>query len=276
MIIRLIRSWDECRRGRDFLLWLIAHTEWFFPGVLIGLLLVVELGFLVRRRWPGGEEVQPAVEGARDGLRVLLGLLLGFSIPMALPHYEERTKLVTDEANAVSTVAQRARTLPEANRERVLQLLREYVDVRLEYAGRDLTGPSIGAAFRRSKQLQSEMWEQTLASAQQNLNVLTPTMIQAVGQLGDLIETRRAASEKHIPIAIWDVFLLIPAMTCFVVGYSMRHRVWLGMVVVPLMVAIVLSMVSELDNSRTGIVRVSQQSMLRVQQDLKAGLVPGR
>jgi len=30
-------------------------------------------------------------------------------------------------------------------------------------------------------------------------------------------------------------------------------------------------MVSELDNSRTGFVRVSQQSMLRVQQDLKAG-----
>jgi len=254
------------------LLWVIAHTEWFFPAVLIGLLLVVDLGFRVRRRWPGvGEEVQPAVEGARDGLRVLLGLLLGFSIPMALPHYEERTQLVTDEANAVSTLAQRAETLPEANRDKLLQLLREYVDVRLEYARTDLTGRAIGVTFRRSKQLQSEMWEQTVAAAQQNLSVVTPTVIQAVGQLGDAIESRRAASEKHIPIAIWDVFLLIPAMTCFVVGYSMRRRVWLGMVVVPLMVAIVLSMVSELDNSRTGFVRVSQQSMLRVQQDLKAG-----
>ena len=259
------------------MLWVIAHTEWFFPSLAVGLLLMVELGFRVRRRWPGvGEEVQPAVEGTRDGLRLLLGLLLGFSIPMALPHYEERTQLVTDEANAISTVAQRAEMLPEANRERVLQLLREYVDVRLEYARTGLNELAIGETLRRAKQLQSEMWDQTLAAAQQNLSVVTPTMIQAVGQLGDIVEARRAASEKHIPIAIWAVFLLIPAMTCFVVGYSMRRRVWLGMVVVPLMVAIVLSMVSELDNSRTGVVRVSQQSMLRVQQDLKAGIVPGR
>lgn len=63
---------------------------------------------------------------------------------------------------------------------------------------------------------------------------------------------------------------LLLVMTCLVVGYSMLRRVWLGMVVVPLMVAIVLSMVSELDNPRTGLVRVSQQSMLRAQQDLKA------
>jgi hypothetical protein len=254
------------------LLWVIAHTELFFPAVLVGLLLAVELGFRVRRRWPGGgEEVRPAVEGALDGLKLLLGLVLGFSIPMALPHYEERTQLVTDEANAVSTVAQRAEMLPEAHRDKVLQLLREYVDVRLEYARTDLNGRAIGATFRRSKELQSEMWEQTVAVAQQNLTVVIPSMMQALGQLGDAIEARRAAAEKRIPMAIWAVFLLIPAMTCFVVGYSMRRRVWLGMVVVPLMAAIVLSMVSELDNPRTGLVRVSQQSMLRVQQDLNAG-----
>jgi hypothetical protein len=254
------------------LLWVIAHTELFFPAMLVGLMLVVESGFRVRRRWPGaGEEVRPAVEGALDGLKLLLGLVLGFSIPMALPHYEERTQLVTDEANAVSTVAQRAEMLPEANRDKVLQLLREYVDVRLEYARTDLNGPAIGATFRRSKELQSQMWEQMVAVAQQNLSVVIPPMMQALGQLGDAIEARRAAAEKRIPMAIWAVFLLIPAMTCFVVGYSMLRRVWLGMVVVPLMAAIVLSMVSELDNPRTGLVRVSQQSMLRVQQDLKAG-----
>jgi hypothetical protein len=38
----------------------------------------------------------------------------------------------------------------------------------------------------------------------------------------------------------------------------------------------VLSLVSELDNSRTGLVRVSQQSMQRLQQDLRAEIVPGR
>ncbi|HTZ90232.1 MAG TPA: hypothetical protein VMA71_07820 [Alloacidobacterium sp.] len=104
----------------------------------------------------------------------------------------------------------------------------------------------------------------------QNLNQLTPTVVQAVGQLSDLIEQRLAASEKHIPTVIWQVLILISVMTCFVVGYSMRCRVLLGMLALPLTVAIVLTLVSELDNPRAGLVRVSQQSMLRLQQELKA------
>ena len=65
-------------------------------------------------------------------------------------------------------------------------------------------------------------------------------------------------------------------MACFVVGYSMRCRVLLGMLVLPLTVAIVLSLVSELDNARAGLVRVSQKSMQRLQQDLKTEIAPGR
>jgi hypothetical protein len=84
------------------LLWLIAHTEIFFPVLLVGLILVPELGF----RRSGSPEIsaglQPVIESARDGLGVLLGFLLRFSLPMPLPHYEERNQLVTDEANAIA------------------------------------------------------------------------------------------------------------------------------------------------------------------------------
>ena len=70
------------------LLWLIAHTEIFLPILLVGLMLTVELGFPLRRESPGvAVEHQSVVESARDGLGVLLGLLPGFSLPMALPHY---------------------------------------------------------------------------------------------------------------------------------------------------------------------------------------------
>jgi hypothetical protein len=259
------------------LLWLIAHTELFFPVLFIGLMLVVELGFRLRRALPDLDaELQSVIESARDGLGVLLGLLLGFSLPMALPHYEQRTQLVTDEANAIATVAQRAQLLPEPYRERILQPLREYVDARLEFAGADLGGPTMTATVNHAKHLQNEMWQQTVMLVPQNTNAVTPIFAQAVGQLSDLIEERLAAAEKHIPTAIWLVFILIAVLDCFVVGQCMRCRVWLGMLVLPLTVAIVLSLVSELDNPRAGLVRVSQQSMQRLQQDLKAEMVRGR
>jgi hypothetical protein len=158
------------------------------------------------------------IESARDGLGVLLGLLLGFSLPMSLPHYEQRTQLVTDEANAIATVEQRAQMLPEPLRDRILRPLPEYVNSRLEFASADLDGPATIAAIDHAKRLQEEMWQGTVMVAQQNLNQVTPTVIQAVGQLSDLIEQRLAAAEKHIPAAIWVVFILISALTSFVTG----------------------------------------------------------
>ena len=254
------------------LLSLIAHTELFFPLLLVGLLLVVEAGFRVRRASPGVDpEIQSAVESARDRLTVLLALLLGFSLPMALPHYEQRNQLVTDEADAISTVAQRAQILSEPYRERILQALGEYIDARLEFASADLGGPQMMAAVNHAKHLQNEMWLQSVPLIPQ-----TPMFAQSVDRLSDLIEERLAAAERRIPDAIWLVFILISVLACFVVGYSMRCRVLLGMLVLPLTVAIVLSLVSELDNPHAGVIRVSQKSMLRIQQDLKAQAVPGR
>jgi hypothetical protein len=259
------------------LLWLIAHTEVFFPVLLIVLILLVESGFRIRRASPGTSvEIQSVMESARDGLVVLLGLLLGFSLPMSLPHYEQRTQLVTDEANAITTVEQRAQMLPEPLRDKILRPLPEYVNSRLEFADADLDSPATTGAVNHAKRLQEEMWQGTLMVAQQNADTVTPTVVQAVGQLSDLIEQRLAAAEKHIPEAIWIVFILISALTSFVVGYTMRRRVWLGMLALPLTVAIVLSLVSELDNPRAGLVRVSQQSMLRLQNELNAHAIPRR
>jgi hypothetical protein len=161
---------------------------------------------------------------------VLLGLLLGFSLPMSLPHYEQRTQLVTDEANAITTVEQRAQVLPEPFRDKILRPLPEYVNSRLEFASAELHGPAAIAAVNHARRLQEEMWQRTVMLAQQNLNPVTPTVIQAVGQLSDLIEQRLAAVE-NIPAAIWVVFILISALTSFVVGYTMPCRVWLGMLV---------------------------------------------
>ncbi len=256
---------------------LIAHTELFFPVLLVGLVLVVELGFRLRRAsLDVNPDIQTVIESARDRLGVLLALLLGFSLPMALPHYERRTQLVTDEANAISTVAQRAQLLPEPYRDRIIQTFRQYINARLEFADSDLGGPQMMAAVNQAKHLQNEMWQQTVLLVPQNLNEVTPTVVQSVGQLSDLIEQRLVAAEEHIPDAIWLVFILISVLTCFVVGYSMRCRVLLGMLVLPLTVAIVLSLVSELDNPRAGLIRVSQESMQRLQQDLKAEALPGR
>lgn len=250
--------------------WLIAHTELFFPALLGVMLLLVEAGFRARHASPSIDpERQSLFESARDGLNVLLSFLLGFSLPMALGHYEQRRQLVVDEANAITTVYERAQMLPEPFRSGILQSLRAYVDVRLKFP-EQVDEPAIVTCVGQAQKIQNEMWQQSVALVQQSPNPVTPIFVQALGGLSDLVEARLAAYEKRIPVAIWLVLLLMSALTCFVGGYSMKQRLLLAMLVVPLTVAIVLSLVSELDNPRTGFVSVGQQSMQRLATELKA------
>jgi hypothetical protein len=253
------------------LLSLIEHPWLLFVLLLIGLVLVVEAGLRLRHASLSMDgERQSLIESARDGLSVLLSLLLGFSLPMAQPHYEQRKQLVIDEANAIATVDQRAQMLPEPFRGKILELLRQYVDARIEFSKSDLDEGALRASITHAKHLQDEMWQQSVMLIQQNPNVVTPIFVQALGGLADLIELRLAAEEKRIPRAIWLVLGLISVLTCFVVGYSMRRRLLLAIFVLPLTVAIVLSLVSDLDSPRGGFIRAGQQSMERLQLDLKA------
>lgn len=256
----------------------IIENPWILsPIVFGGLLLIVELGLRVRRAT--GEidpDRQAMIASARDGLSVLLSLMLGFSLPAALAHYEARRQLVVEEANAIATVAQRAEMLPEPFRGSILESLRDYVEPRIEFARKPVNEPSTLASVERAKQLQAAMWEQTVKAGQQNLTVLIPFVGQSVGVLSDLVEERLAAQERRIPGAMWAILILIPILTCFMVGYGMRQRFPLSMMVVPLTVAIVLTLIAELDVPGTGLVRVSQQSIHRLDQDLRTQTIPGR
>ena len=58
------------------------------------------------------------ITGLREGLFVLLGLLLGFTIAIVLPRFDERERLVVEEADAIGTTVLRAEVLPEPQRGR--------------------------------------------------------------------------------------------------------------------------------------------------------------
>jgi heat shock protein HslJ len=165
--------------------------------------------------------------------------------------------------------------LAEPFRSKILQSLRDYVDARIEFARAGSDESRILSTVDHAKHLQNQMWQEAVVLVQEKPNVVTPIFVQALGELPDLIEQRLAAAEKRIPSPIWMILILISALTCIVVGFSLRRRLLLAMLVAPLTVAIVLTLISELDNPRTGWVRVNQQSMQRLQSDLRAEVAYG-
>src|SRR5215475_13079695 len=133
-----------------------------FPSVILVLsflLLFVAalIGDQLRKR------MLPLKDEERDNFGVvlgatltLLGLLIGFSFSMAVSRYDQRKNYEEAEANAIGTAFLRADLLSTEDAAKVRQLLRVYVERRIDfYRGNKTTSPSIGNDL---KTVQDELW----------------------------------------------------------------------------------------------------------------------
>src|SRR5215469_3053184 len=94
----------------------------------------------------------------REGLFVLLALLLGFTIAGVIPRFNQRRDLVVEEAVSINATWLQAQILPEPQRERSLQLLRQYVAVRRQFSAITLSNPTaLNANTEQTKALQERL-----------------------------------------------------------------------------------------------------------------------
>lgn len=139
---------------------------------------------------------------------MLLSLLLGFTLAMALARFDERKHLVVDEANAIGTTSWRAQMLAEPARGKMLDLLREYFEARIGFSGAGLHGQELAQSLARGKQLQNEMWQQSVEVARQSPTTITSLFVQSLNESIDLSEKRLAMLENRVPTAIWVMLAL--------------------------------------------------------------------
>jgi hypothetical protein len=244
-----------------------------FVLLFLGLLAVVGCGHRLRpAAWAESDmEVREPLAATRDSVSLLLSLLLGFTLAMALPLYEDRKKLLVDEANAIATTALRAQMLSDPERANVRQLLSTYVDARVNFSIAGLYGEELQRSLERTKQLQDQLWKQGVATAQRSPTPITSLFLQALNESIDLSEKRLATLENRVPNAVWLLLVLVSILSCLTIGASERRRIWFVMVVSPLTIAIVMALIADLDSPRSGLIQIGQQSLSRIQQDLKSG-----
>ncbi len=205
---------------------LLNHPLVLSITLFLLLTVTVEVGFRLARftHVHDDEDRHAQIAISRDSLGILLSLLLGFTLAMALPHYDLRKQLVMEEANAIGTTGLRATLLEDPQKTEVRALLLRYVE-----------------AF-----------------------------ITSLNDTIDLSEKRLAAFEKRIPPSIWLLLVLISMLTCLTFGYGQRSRFWMVAVISPLMVAIVMGLIADLDSPRSGFLREDVGSLNRLAQDLKS------
>jgi Protein of unknown function (DUF4239) len=250
---------------------LFDQSAALFVLLLAMLLITVEIGTRMGH-WLSVDSDQLRHEqlvAARDAIGLLLSLLLGFTLAMALSRFDQRQQLLVDEANAIGTAMLRVEMLPDSERGKMLALLRKYVDARMHFSEARIAEQGIDSAMTQTKQLQAQMWEHSVEAAKTTPTAITSLFIQALNDVIDLSEKRLAMLENRVPPAIWIMLTLISFLACLTVGMSVRRRFWYVMMITPLIISIVMSLIADLNNPRSGFLQTDRKSMHRLQQDLR-------
>lgn len=255
---------------------ILNNPLWLALALLFLFAILVEAGFrlAVFTGAVSDDARREQITASRDALGVLLSLLLGFTLAMALPRYDLNRQLVLEEANAIGTASLRAEMLPSPQRETVHDLLLAYTRARLAFSLARVDFDELEQSQAHTKQLQSQLWTQAEAAAQSSPTPIASLFVQSLNEMFDLSEKRMAALENRIPQTIWLMLALIGALTCLLFGYAARCRFWLVSVVIPLMIAIVVGLIADLDSPRNGSINTDLRSLERVERDLEQSPAP--
>ena len=260
--------------------------EWLDTLPFWGLYIVIlacgmgalEAGYQFGRFWTRRSKAakKDSVDSLVGAILALLAFLLVFMTGIANNRFDTRRQLVITEANAVGTAYLRAGFLDEPARSEVRALLREYVGTRLEAI-------AVPARFvedrARSEAIHAQLWQYAAdagrAAPQSNTLSL---FAAAVNEVINVHTQRMAAIYNRFPISNWVAIGTVALLALFAVGFNdglsdgrADGRALIAEFVLLLIFAAVLLLIIDLDRAGDGILRVSQQALIDLQQQMQVG-----
>lgn len=245
---------------------------WGLFLITVGVVLLsVECGFRYGRYrlQRGSTEREGPVGSMVSATLALLAFLLAFTFSMAASRFEDRRVGVVNEANAIGTAYLRAGYLPDAARDEIRRLLREYLDTRLTLRRLE----QVPEILAHSDMIHTRLWTQVEQLAKNDPHsVPVGLLIQSLNDLIDL-HTKRVSAGLHsrIPDTIWIVLFVVTVLAMGATGYqeglgsNNRTPVTFALVMA---FAGVIYLISDLDRTHEGYLNVSQRSLIELQKSI--------
>ena len=200
----------------------------------------------------------------------LSAFMIAFTFQIAADRYDQRRELLVKEADHIRTAFLRAELLNEPIKSQTKKLLIEFVNLRV-----DISPDS--SEFRRldtrSQQILDSCWSFTVALAQEDRSSEVYALYtSSINDLFSSYNERLAVTFAYdIPSAIFWVLGIITILSMLALGYqfgiagkgSIRINLLLAVVY-----AVVMSLIIVLDHPATGLVKINQQPLLKLQKEL--------
>ncbi|HSC65544.1 MAG TPA: DUF4239 domain-containing protein [Caldimonas sp.] len=240
-------------------------------ALFAGIIACLQAGRRIGARAIGkrGAGRQPSTESLETAIFALLGLLIAFTFSGALTRFDVRRSQAVDEANAIGTAHMRVALLPESAQPRVRELLRQYVDARIDTYGKL---PDLGAArdaLARSQSLQNDLWARAIDATRLPTSGLDTKIVflPALNQMFDLAATRLAATQIHPPLVVYGMLVALALAAALLAGYrsaadqapSWLHEIGFGAIV-----ACTLYVILDMEYPRLGFIRIDAIDQLLI------------
>ena len=257
--------------------WIDQIPLWGIFGLSVAMVLLsIWIGAFMgkrRTRYPDHESESSlsTIIGASLGL---LAFMLAFTFGFASERFQSRKQLLLDEVNTIGKTYLRASLLLEPHRSEVQNLLREYVNIRVELVRlpphQQLK--KLPEVVSSSEVLYDQLWSQAAAlAAADRSSEIDALFISSLNEMIDLHNSRLTVFQYRIPMPIWYVLSFITIISTMTVGYqaglSGKNSAKIG-IVLALTFSAVVFLIADLDRA-TGTVRVNQKPLFELQKKIQ-------
>jgi hypothetical protein len=192
----------------------------------------------------------------------LLGLLLAFTFSMANSRFDDRRRLVSEEANIIGTTILRTDMYPDSVRKLLRSALKDYVERRIAFyeAGTDFD--KAYSEYRNGQNIGATVWHVASEYAKKNGDMTrTSQLIPSINEMLDIVETRRAAGEGTIPDSIMYFLFLLAISLAFLLGYDQEGKVdWIVVTTFAFTLSATIFSIVDLDRPRSGLINMDGPS----------------
>ena len=236
--------------------------------VLLVLLVAMPLAAEAAYRLSPQSEGDERASQLSSATLALLGLLIAFTFAMAAERFETRRSLVVDEANAISTTYLRYQLLDEPYRSRLNAEMATYVATRLAFASAGVSPLRLSRNLAATSVLQDRIWADVGAAVRTpSGQPLTVPVLTTTNEMFDLAASRAAAAEARVPrgvrLALVGFAILAAASVGSTLSAGWRRRP-AGALTLFVLIALAAGLIADLDQPGAGIVRVPQDAMQHV------------
>lgn len=258
---------------------IILNMNLLLIGVitLICFFLVMTIGYLIGKRHSKQkaltEKREKTVGTLTGAILALLGFMLAISLSMADSKFQERRKLILDEANAISTSILRAQAIGGVHGTEITRLLENYTRLRLEFfaAGEDRN--RLKKVYEQTQILQKSIWDHVSAIAQAAPTPISSLLLSSLNQVFDLGTSRRWVLEVRVPPYVIKLLLVFSLLSMGIMGYyfgicGVYHPALSGLLFVALTFIILLIM--DLDRPRSGYIKPEQSPLTWLIEELES------